>query len=80
VGSPPSPGLRRRISPNASKVYPISQKLQALLSQRTELKQLAQRAFVNYVRSVQLQANKEIFDAKARAAATAAPAAARARA
>ena len=42
----------KRLSYNTSLVQPLKQKLQALLSQRAELKYNAQRAFVSYVRSV----------------------------
>ena len=55
----------RKLSTNASKVFAMRDKLQALLSSRAELKYTAQRAFVSYVRSVHLQANKEVFDASA---------------
>ena len=55
----------QRLTPNRSKVYDVSQKMQSLLTQRPELKHMAQRALVTYVRSVALQANKTIFDAKA---------------
>lgn len=53
-----------KLTPNASRVFPLRAKLQALLSQRAELKHTAQRAFVSYVRSIHLQANKEVFDAR----------------
>ncbi|KAL1527129.1 hypothetical protein AB1Y20_015811 [Prymnesium parvum] len=53
-----------RLAPNSSRVYPLRAKLQALLAQRPELKHTAQRAFVSYVRSVHLQGNKEVFDAR----------------
>ena len=55
----------RKLSTNASKVFAMRDKLQALLSSRAELKYTAQRALVSYVRSVHLQANKEVFDASA---------------
>ena len=61
----PNPKPNPTPNPNPTQVYSIGQKLQSLLSQRPELKLLAQRAFVNYVRSVQLQADKRVFDPKA---------------
>jgi ATP-dependent RNA helicase DDX10/DBP4 len=47
---------------NPSKVQPVTPALQALLSKDSELKEIAQRALVSYVRSVFLQPNKNIFD------------------
>lgn len=47
---------------NPSKVQPVTPALQALLSKDSELKEIAQRALVSYVRSVFLQPNKKIFD------------------
>ncbi len=55
----------KRLHANAQRVYPMKAKLQALLSQRPEIKYTAQRALVSYVRSVRLHADKEVFDAAA---------------
>jgi len=52
-----------KLSVNAKAVFQTRPKLQALLSERPEIKYTAQRAFISYVRSVHLQADKEIFDA-----------------
>ncbi len=52
-----------KLSVNAKAVFQTRPKLQAMLSERAELKYTAQRAFVSYVRSVHLQADKEVFDA-----------------
>ncbi|KAL0830257.1 hypothetical protein ABMA28_002463 [Loxostege sticticalis] len=51
-----------RISVDPSKVVAPQRKIEALLSDNTELKQTAQRAFVNYLKSVFLMKNKEIFN------------------
>ncbi|CAK0786422.1 hypothetical protein CVIRNUC_009635 [Coccomyxa viridis] len=50
---------------NPKMTQPVSPALQALLSKNNELKELAQRALVAYVRSVFLQPNKAVFDASA---------------
>ena len=55
----------KRLSPNSSRVFSLRSKLQAVLSQRPELKYTAQRALISYVRSVHLQSNKDVFDASA---------------
>lgn len=47
---------------NPTKVQPVTPALQALLSKDSELKEIAQRALVSYIRSVFLQPNKKIFD------------------
>lgn len=51
-----------RIKPRASKTQSIKDQLQSFLFQSTELKYLAQKAFVSYVRSIHLQKDKETFD------------------
>lgn len=51
-----------KISVDPSKVVAPQRKIEALLSDNTELKQTAQRAFVNYLKSVYLMKNKEIFN------------------
>lgn len=45
--------------------FTIRSKLQSLLTEDTELKYLAQKAFITYMRSVWLQKNKEVFDVHA---------------
>ncbi|CAI5968454.1 unnamed protein product [Closterium sp. NIES-64] len=47
---------------NPAKMQPIAQALAALLSKDSEIKYLAQRSLVTYLRSVHLQSNKEVFD------------------
>ncbi|KAL4709714.1 hypothetical protein ACJJTC_005517 [Scirpophaga incertulas] len=51
-----------KISVDPSKVIAPQRKIEALLSDNTELKQTAQRAFVNYLKSVFLMKNKDIFN------------------
>ncbi|XP_049872670.1 probable ATP-dependent RNA helicase DDX10 [Pectinophora gossypiella] len=51
-----------KIAVDPSKVVAPQRKIEALLSDNTDLKQTAQRAFVNYVKSVFLMKNKEIFN------------------
>lgn len=51
-----------KISVDPSKVVAPQRKIEGLLSDSTELKQSAQRAFVSYVKSVFLMKNKEIFN------------------
>lgn len=48
---------------NPGKIQPVTPALQALLSKDQELKEVAQRALVSYLRSVFLQPNKAVFDA-----------------
>eukprot|EP00271_Cylindrocystis_brebissonii_P005654 TRINITY_DN1781_c0_g1_i1.p1 TRINITY_DN1781_c0_g1~~TRINITY_DN1781_c0_g1_i1.p1 ORF type:complete len:902 (-),score=295.52 TRINITY_DN1781_c0_g1_i1:564-2894(-) len=47
---------------NPAKIQQMAPALAGLLSRDPELKYLAQRAFVTYLRSIHLQANKTIFD------------------
>ncbi|GFP98135.1 dead-box ATP-dependent RNA helicase 32 [Phtheirospermum japonicum] len=47
---------------NTKKLQPISGLLQALLVKYPNLKQLAERAFITYLRSILKQRDKEIFD------------------
>ncbi|KAI9183845.1 ATP-dependent RNA helicase dbp4 [Blastocladiella emersonii ATCC 22665] len=56
-----APGLRR-IKVNPAKTQSIKPQLQALCTQYVELKYLAQRAFVTYVKSMFVQSNKEVFN------------------
>eukprot|EP01018_Ginkgo_biloba_P010436 Gb_10018 [translate_table: standard] len=50
------------IKANASKLQPVSGSLAALLSKDPDLKYMAQRAFVTYLRSIHLRPDKETFD------------------
>ncbi|CAK83459.1 unnamed protein product (macronuclear) [Paramecium tetraurelia] len=49
---------------NSNKQLTIKQTIQSLVSENIELKYLAQRAFISYVRSVDINADKEIFKLK----------------
>ncbi|KPJ10099.1 putative ATP-dependent RNA helicase DDX10 [Papilio machaon] len=51
-----------KIAVDPSKVVAPQRKIEGLLSDNTELKQTAQRAFVSYVKSIFLMKNKEIFN------------------
>ncbi|KAJ1662903.1 ATP-dependent RNA helicase dbp4 [Coemansia sp. RSA 1813] len=51
----------KEISPKQNKLMTVSQQLQHLCFQDSEIKYLGQRAFVTYVRSVYLQKNKSVF-------------------
>ncbi|ORZ40199.1 P-loop containing nucleoside triphosphate hydrolase protein [Catenaria anguillulae PL171] len=51
----------RRLKVNPAKSQSIKPQLQALCTQYVELKYLAQRSFVTYVKSVHLQSNKDVF-------------------
>ncbi|CAK1585071.1 unnamed protein product [Parnassius mnemosyne] len=51
-----------KIAVDPSKVVAPQRKIEGLLSDNTELKQTAQRAFVSYLKSVFLMKNKEIFN------------------
>lgn len=50
------------IKANASKLQSVSAPLAAFLSKDPDLKYMAQRAFVTYLRSIHLRPDKEIFD------------------
>ncbi len=50
---------------NKEKIQPVSPALQALLSKDAEVKTIAQKALVSYLRSVFLQPKKHIFDVQA---------------
>ncbi|TPX59385.1 hypothetical protein PhCBS80983_g02540 [Powellomyces hirtus] len=54
-----------KIRVNPSKTTSVVQQLQAYCSQSPEMKYLAQKSFISYMRSVHLQSNKEIFDVHA---------------
>eukprot|EP00455_Lapot_gusevi_P017901 TRINITY_DN1968_c0_g1_i2.p1 TRINITY_DN1968_c0_g1~~TRINITY_DN1968_c0_g1_i2.p1 ORF type:complete len:792 (-),score=261.02 TRINITY_DN1968_c0_g1_i2:28-2130(-) len=47
---------------NPEKLKNISQQFQSFLAEDPDLKYLAQRAFISYLRSIFLQADKEVFD------------------
>ncbi|KAI5637674.1 DEAD/DEAH box helicase domain-containing protein [Phthorimaea operculella] len=51
-----------KIAVDPSKVVAPQRKIESLLSDNIELKQTAQRAFVNYVKSIFMMKNKEIFN------------------
>ena len=51
----------QRIQPNPSKTMDISNQLQSLCSQSPEIKYLAQKYFISYLRSIYLHKNKNIF-------------------
>ncbi|KAL7747796.1 ATP-dependent RNA helicase dbp4 [Sorochytrium milnesiophthora] len=55
----------KKIQINPSKTVKVRGQLQALCSQFPEPKYLGQKAFVSYVRSIHLQANKAVFDVNA---------------
>merc|ERR1712194_815039 len=57
--------LMRAISPKQNKMIPIQGKLSALLASEPQIKHLAKKSFVSYVRSVALMKDKETFDVKA---------------
>ena len=50
---------------NQAKNQKITSSIQGLLGKDTELKYLAQRAMVSYLRSIYLQPNKDVFDVNA---------------
>lgn len=50
------------IKPKESKLHDISKQLQGFLFQDPQLKYLGQKAFISYVRSINLQRDKVIFD------------------
>lgn len=52
----------QKIEVNPAKLVSIQRKLEAMLARDVELKQMAQRAFVTYVKSVFLMKDKEVFD------------------
>ena len=54
----------QKIEVNPAKMTTIQRKLEAMLARDVELKQMAQRAFVTYVKSVFLMKDKSVFDVK----------------
>ncbi|RKO86795.1 P-loop containing nucleoside triphosphate hydrolase protein, partial [Blyttiomyces helicus] len=54
-----------RIRVNPGKTVSIQGKMRAFCSENPEIKYLAQKAFISYIRSVHLQGNKTVFDVHA---------------
>lgn len=54
-----------KIRVNPSKTTSVIKQLQTYCTQSPEMKYLAQKSFISYMRSVHLQRNKEIFDVHA---------------
>ena len=52
----------KKIVPNPNKTFNITSELQGIVAENSDIKHLAERAFVSYVRSIFLMPNKEIFD------------------
>ncbi|XP_065565001.1 probable ATP-dependent RNA helicase DDX10 [Artemia franciscana] len=51
-----------KIEVNPKKLTSVQRKLEAILAKDVEMKQMAQRAFVTYIKSVYLMKDKEVFD------------------
>jgi ATP-dependent RNA helicase DDX10/DBP4 len=51
-----------KVKPDASKWQPVSQRFGSFLAEDNNLKYLAQKAFISYVRSVYLMSDKTVFD------------------
>lgn len=47
---------------NTKRLQPVSGLLSALLVKYPDMQQLAQRAFITYIRSIHIQKDKEVFD------------------
>lgn len=54
-----------KIQVNPAKMSSIQRKLEAMLARDLELKQMAQRAFVTYIKSIFLRKDKSVFDVQA---------------
>lgn len=54
----------KQVRPDSSKLLDTTAQLQGLLAADPDLKYLAQKAFISYVRSVHLQRDKDVFDVK----------------
>lgn len=52
----------KKIEVNPSKLFTIQRKLEAMLARDVELKQMAQRFFVTYIKSVFLMKDKSVFN------------------
>ncbi|KAJ4837430.1 DEAD-box ATP-dependent RNA helicase 32 [Turnera subulata] len=50
------------IKPNTKRLQPVSALLSSLLVKYPDMQQLAQRAFITYLRSIHIQKDKEVFD------------------
>eukprot|EP01006_Ploeotia_vitrea_P037573 TRINITY_DN66145_c5_g3_i4.p1 TRINITY_DN66145_c5_g3~~TRINITY_DN66145_c5_g3_i4.p1 ORF type:complete len:981 (-),score=472.78 TRINITY_DN66145_c5_g3_i4:652-3594(-) len=51
----------KRVRPNMNKLVTVTGQFRSFLSVSPDLKYLAQKAFISYLRSVHLQSNKEVF-------------------
>lgn len=52
------------LKPNPKKMLTIKASLESILSENNELKYLAQRAFISYVKSVNQMSQKDVFDVR----------------
>ena len=52
----------KKLTPNATKTYSITSGLQGIIAENKDIKHLAERAFVSYIRSIFLMPNKEMFN------------------
>ncbi len=55
----------KQVKPDAAKLQSVTQQFASILAEDPDLKYLAQKAFISYIRSVHLQADKSIFNVKA---------------
>lgn len=55
----------KRVKANAEHLRTVSTQFQGFLAEDPDLKYLAQKSFISYVRSIHLQSNKEVFDVSA---------------
>lgn len=55
----------KKLTPSPAKTFNIISGLQGIVAEYKDIKHLAERAFVSYVRSIFLMPNKEIFDVNA---------------
>jgi ATP-dependent RNA helicase DDX10/DBP4 len=54
----------KKLVPSPSQTYNIVPQLQSIVAEHRDIKHLAERAFVSYVRSIFLMPNKDVFDFK----------------
>lgn len=52
----------KKIKPDSDKVLDVMDKVQQICAQREDIKYLAQRAFISYVKGVYKQQDKTVFD------------------
>jgi len=52
------------LKPNPQKMLTIKSSLESMLSESNELKYLAQRAFISYVKSINHMGDKQVFDVR----------------